>query len=57
MTRYSPVFQAPLVILPTAVPKATYTEPVNGTVIDFYEIDIREFTAQTVIDFFPESTI
>jgi hypothetical protein len=48
------VFQAPLVILPTAVPKATYTEPVNGTVIDFYEIDIREFTAQTVTDFFPE---
>lgn len=31
-----------------AVPKATYTEPVNGTVIDFFEIDIRQFTAQTV---------
>lgn len=32
----------------SAVPKATYTEPVNGTVIDFFEIDIRQFTAQTV---------
>lgn len=34
--------------MPTAQPKTTFTEPVNGTVIDFYEIDIRQFTAQTV---------
>ncbi|CZR62701.1 related to bilirubin oxidase [Phialocephala subalpina] len=43
---YTP-FQAQLAIMPTAQPKATYTEPVNGTVIDFFEIDIRQFTAQT----------
>lgn len=45
--KYTP-FIAPLVISPNAVPKATYTEPINGTVIDYYEIDIREFQAQTV---------
>lgn len=44
-------FQAPLQIMPTAQPKATFTEPENGTVIDFFEIDIRQFTAQTVFDF------
>ncbi|KAH8650968.1 putative bilirubin oxidase [Tricladium varicosporioides] len=43
---YTP-FQAPLTIMSTSLPKATYTEPVNGTVIDFFEIDIRQFTAQT----------
>ncbi|EHK99741.1 putative Bilirubin oxidase [Glarea lozoyensis 74030] len=44
--QYTP-FQAPLVVPPTKLPKATYTEPINGTVIDFFEIDIRQFTAQT----------
>lgn len=41
-------FQAPLQIMPIAQPKATYTEPENGTVIDFFESDIRQFTAQPV---------
>ncbi|CAG8977175.1 hypothetical protein HYALB_00003396 [Hymenoscyphus albidus] len=44
--KYTP-FQTPLHIMQPAVPKATYTEPVNGTVIDFFEIDIRQFQAQT----------
>lgn len=43
-------FQAPLQIMPIAQPKATYTEPINGTVIDYFEIDIRQFTAQTVLN-------
>lgn len=33
--------------MPIAQPKATFVEPVNGTVIDFFELDIRQFTAQT----------
>lgn len=50
--RYTP-FQAQLAIPPVAQPKATYTEPINGTVIDYFEIEIVQFQAQTVTIYRP----
>ncbi|KAH7108568.1 bilirubin oxidase precursor [Auriculariales sp. MPI-PUGE-AT-0066] len=44
---YTDIFKNPLPIPPVAVPLTTYTNTTTNTAIDYYELEIKPFTAQT----------
>ena len=45
--RYPDIFGHPLPIMPSLAPATTYTNTTSGKSIDYYEINIEAFEAQT----------